>query len=160
VIQSALFKPGHLRKHEKRHLRVNTVKHVTGANHYVNVILFEATWYPNPHHSTVVKRWQASDAIHLFYLQLCLYAKRQAKGRMTQLISHTCMVRATYFLLSPKYNPATMAQAPDVFSIWQKCKTRICIGLAALLLEDAAHGAVTMNMPDCFCYKVCHWKHR
>jgi hypothetical protein len=43
VIQSALFKPGHLRKHEKRHLRVNTVKHVTGANHYVNVILFEAT---------------------------------------------------------------------------------------------------------------------
>jgi hypothetical protein len=43
VIQSALFKPGHLRKHEKRHLRVNTVKHVTGANHNVNVILFEAT---------------------------------------------------------------------------------------------------------------------
>jgi hypothetical protein len=38
VIQSALLKPGHLRKHGKRHLRVNTVKHVTGANHYVNVI--------------------------------------------------------------------------------------------------------------------------
>jgi hypothetical protein len=48
VIQSALFKPGHLRKHGKRHLRVNTVKHVTGANHYVNVILFEASGYMIP----------------------------------------------------------------------------------------------------------------
>ena len=54
--------------------------------------------------------------------------------------------------------PTKTGQALGTFSILHKCETGR--GDTFSLLEDAAHGAITMDMPDCFCYKVCHWKHR
>uniref|UniRef100_A0A0A9DM27 AW257883 n=1 Tax=Arundo donax TaxID=35708 RepID=A0A0A9DM27_ARUDO len=98
---------------------------------------------------------------HIFLLQLSLRVKRQVKswapilGVMIQNLSpRTCMLGATsavqtYLILPPKLTPYGNGTGTGTFSIPHKCKWR-CEAL--LLLEDATHGAITMNMPDCFSY--------
>ena len=91
-----------------------------------------------------------------------LYSVSWCQNGHPAYISNTTLLYLWQYhiIISCRQNwlPRKTGQALGTFSILHKCETGR--GDTFSLLEDAAHGAITMDMPDCFCYKVCHWKHR
>jgi len=87
-----------------------------------------------------------------------LYSAPWCQNGHQAYISNTTLLylgnTALLYLAAKTDSLQKTGQALGTFSILHKCETGR--GDTFSLLEDAAHGAITMDMPDCFCYKVCH----